>query len=234
MSKEITIKNLNYNVLENFSISFDNSSLYTISSPNRCGKTTLLKYINKEYSSTLIDNNIYFTQDIVVNEIKLSLINNNLYTKEYLNQMIKKYDLEDIKSKKISSLSLENKIYLKLVISIINNSKIILLDNIDNFVSDEIMIRIIDLINQVKEDKIIIMTLTNLKYSEYSDYLYIINKDKIILKGKPLEVLQKDNILNKLGIDLPFMVDLSTKLRDYDLIDTIITDMDGMVDLLWK
>ena len=206
MSKEITIKNLNFNVLENFSISFDNSIFYTISSPNRCGKTTLLKYINREYSSTLIDNNVYFSQDIVVNEIKVSLINNNLYTKEYLNQMIKKYDLDSIKNKDINSLTLEYKIYLKLIISIINNTKIILLDNIDNFVSDELMMRIIELINSIKEDRIIIMTLTNLKYSEYSDYLYIINNKEIILKGKPLDVLQNDNVLNKHGIDLPFMI----------------------------
>lgn len=234
MSKEIVIKNLNFNVLENFSISFDNNNFYTISSPNRCGKTTLLKYINREFSSTLINENIYFSQELVVNEIKLSLINNNLYNKEYLNQIIKKYDLENIKNKEINSLSLEYKIYLKLIISIINNSNIILLDNIDNFVNEELMIKIIDLIKEVKEDKMIIMTLTNLKYAEYSDYLYIMNHKGIILQGKPLDVLLKDSILNKNGIDLPFMVDLSNKLRDYDLMDTIITDMDGMVDLLWK
>lgn len=234
MSKEISIQNLNYNILKDFSISFDNNMFYTITSPNRCGKTTLLKYINKEYNSTLIDNNIYFIQEEVINEIKLTLINNNLYNKEYLNHIIRKYNLDEIKNKKISTLSLEHKIYLKFIISIINNSSIILLDNIDNYVNDELMKQIIDIINSNKEDKLIIMTLTDLKYSEYSDYLYIFDSNKILLEGKPIEVLKNDNVINKCGIDLPFMVDLSTKLRDYDLLDTIITDMDGMVDLLWK
>ena len=234
MSKEISIQNLNYNILKDFSISFDNNMFYTITSPNRGGKTTLLKYINKEYNSTLIDNNIYFIQEEVINEIKLTLINNNLYNKEYLNHIIRKYNLDEIKNKKISTLSLEHKIYLKFIISIINNSRIILLDNIDNYVNDELMKQIIDIINSNKEDKLIIMTLTNLKYSEYSDYLYIFDSNKILLEGKPIEVLKNDNVINKCGIDLPFMVDLSTKLRDYDLLDTIITDMDGMVDLLWK
>lgn len=234
MSKEISIQNLNYNILKDFSISFDNNMFYTITSPNRCGKTTLLKYINKEYNSTLIDNNIYFIQEEVINEIKLTLINNNLYNKEYLNHLIRKYNLDEIKNKKISTLSLEYKIYLKFIISIINNSSIILLDNIDNYVNDELMKQIIDIINSNKEDKLIIMTLTDLKYSEYSDYLYIFDSNRILLEGKPIEVLKNDNVINKCGIDLPFMVDLSTKLRDYDLLDTIITDMDGMVDLLWK
>ena len=45
MSKEISIKNLSINVIENFSISFDNNNFYVISGPNRCGKTSLLKYL---------------------------------------------------------------------------------------------------------------------------------------------------------------------------------------------
>ena len=234
MLKEISIKNLNYHIIKDFSISFKNNMFYTISSPNRSGKTTLLKFLNQKYDSTLIDNNIYFQQNTVINEIKLSLINNNLYNKEYLNHILRKYELEDIKNKEITNLSIEDKIYLKLIISILNNSNMILLDNIDNYLDEDKMFKIIDIINSIKEDKIIIMTLTNLKYSELSDYLYIINNEKIILEGKPIEVLLNDNILNKNGLDLPFMVDLSTKLRDYDLLDTIITDMDGMVDLLWK
>ena len=54
------------------------------------------------------------------------------------------------------------------------------------------------------------------------------------LKGTPLEVLKHDNIINKIGLDVPFMVDLSVKLKDYDLIDGIELDQDRMLDILWK
>ena len=64
MSKEITIKNLDYNVLIDFSISFDSNTFYTLSSPNRCGKSTLLNYINKNYNSTLINEDNYFSQEL--------------------------------------------------------------------------------------------------------------------------------------------------------------------------
>ena len=53
-------------------------------------------------------------------------------------------------------------------------------------------------------------------------------------EGFPLEVLKQDNKLNKLGLELPLMVDLSVKLHDYDLLKDIIIDMDRMVDTLWK
>ena len=47
-------------------------------------------------------------------------------------------------------------------------------------------------------------------------------------------MLEKDNIINKAGLELPFMMDLSVKLRDYDLIKDIELDMEKMVDNLWK
>ena len=79
-----------------------------------------------------------------------------------------------------------------------------------------------------------IITVTNLEISIDTDYLYIIDKGNLELSGKPLEVLEKDNIINKIGLNIPFMIDLSVKLRDYDLITDIETDYDRMIEALWK
>ena len=75
---------------------------------------------------------------------------------------------------------------------------------------------------------------TNLDNVLKTDYIYVINNSEIIIEGNPKEVLEKDNIINKAGLELPFMMDLSVKLRDYDLIKDIELDMDRMVNLLWK
>ena len=85
-------------------------------------------------------------------------------------------------------------------------------------------------------DLTIIMTTSNLEDCIQSDYIYVIDNNIVALEGKPTEVLQKDNILNKIGLELPFMIDLSVKLRDYDLIGNVDINMDieGMVNLLWK
>ena len=42
------------------------------------------------------------------------------------------------------------------------------------------------------------------------------------------------DIINKVGLDLPFMIDLTTKLKDYDLIKDIETDKDKLINKLWK
>ena len=66
------------------------------------------------------------------------------------------------------------------------------------------------------------------------NYLYIINESTIILEGEPLSVLVKDNILNRIGLEVPFMIDLSVKLQDYNLLTTTELDMERMVEELWK
>ena len=78
------------------------------------------------------------------------------------------------------------------------------------------------------------MTTNNLCDTLNTDYLYILNEGEVYLEGEPLEILEKDNILNKIGLDIPFMIDLSVKLRDYDLIENIELDKNRMVDILWK
>ncbi len=60
------------------------------------------------------------------------------------------------------------------------------------------------------------------------------DKGKIVLEDEPLNIIIKDNVLNKIGLKLPFMVDLSVKLQDYNLIDDLELDVDRMVDRLWN
>ena len=87
---------------------------------------------------------------------------------------------------------------------------------------------------QLETEISIIMTTSDLNITLESDYLLIIDKGKILLKGEPLTVVEKDNILNKIGLDLPFMVDLSVKLRDYNVVEKIELDIDRMADEIWK
>ena len=85
-----------------------------------------------------------------------------------------------------------------------------------------------------KDDLTIIMVTSNLEEALKTDYMYVISESNILIEGKPIEIIQKDNIMNKAGLNLPFMIDLSVKLRDYDLVNVIEQDQERMVELLWK
>ena len=80
----------------------------------------------------------------------------------------------------------------------------------------------------------LLITTINLEISLYTDFIYIIEQGKIALNGTTFDVLQKDNTINKIGLSLPFMIDLSVKLRDYELVDELETDIDRMIDKLWN
>ena len=68
----------------------------------------------------------------------------------------------------------------------------------------------------------------------YFDNVVVINEGQVLISDNPNNVLKCDNDLAKAGLVIPPMIDLSLKLGFYNLMDEIITDVDGMVDKLWK
>ena len=102
--------------------------------------------------------------------------------------------------------------------------------------TDEEMTNIIKFLKEYQEQRnvTIIYVTSSLEESLLTDYIYVISDSQIQIEGIPIEVIQKDNIMNKAGLNVPFMIDLSVKLRDYDLIKDIEIDKNRMVELLWK
>lgn len=264
MKDIINVENLNYkNIFKNFNLNIKDNSFISISGNNKCGKTTLIKILNGSIKTnsdislcgknlnnynitelykeigTVISTNIIFLLNTVKEELMYILDNLDLDKEEKK----KKYK-EIIKSLKLNKCQLENpnnlhnnlKIKIELAKALLTKPKIILLDDICYRMTKEETKEILNYIRdyQKEENITIIMTTSDLNETLYSDYLYIINDGSIVLEGTPIEVLKEDNTLNKLGLNLPFMIDLSVKLMDYELIDKIELDMDMLVNKLWK
>ena len=249
-------------IFRNFSIAFEDKKFITVVGPNNCGKTTLIRIIDnqkmvnntiliygkkqEEYKltelnniiKTIIPTEISFVQNTVEEELYYQLPSE--LSKEIKQKMIKevskKFKINKILPKLVENLSEKEIIRLQLALSLITRPKIILIDDLNLYFEKKELMEIIKLLKKITEDdKItIIMVTSNLEYTLESDYIYVINDSKIMLEGKPKGVFEKDNTLNKIGLELPFMMDLSVKLRDYDLIKMIELDMDGMVNILWN
>ena len=256
MTKFIEIKNISYyNIFNKFNISFPSEKLIYLSGPNNCGKTTLIRILDRKIDSKIsinINDKEINTQDLleyykIINCIipkEISFIKNtveeeiNYHNKKLINEteLIKKLKLTRYKKSEISKLKEKELIKLQLLISLLNKPKVLFIDNIMRYFNkDEIK----DLNNIFKEyikeyKTTILITTIDLNNTLESDYLIIINDNKIILEGEPLKVLEKDNIINKANLDLPFMIDLSSKLRDYDLIKEIELDKEKLINTLWK
>ncbi len=248
MTKIIEINSFSDDKLfENLNISVEKNTITTISGSNSCGKTTLMRILNREIitDNTILLNNTsindYTIRDytsLVQTVIPLEIVFNEKTLEKELNNidLVKGLRIKSILNKDLSTLTIKEKVLAQLAIALDNKPEVLLLDNIFIYFNDKEKEDIFKFLRsyQKKNKLTVVLTTIDLNDSLYTDYLYIIGNKTIILEGKPLEVLEKDNILNKVGLNIPFMADLSVKLKDYDLIDSIILDKDRMVDILWK
>ena len=255
-------KNLSYkSILNNINISFEENTINYISGSNKCGKTTLIKilsgivdikdsvyYDQKDiynfssyelstlFSKVLLQDIDYFTFSNIDQELLYKLdklnIDKNTRKKRY-NEVVKLFDLDEYLYTNINDLSSIEKLKLSLAKALLSKPEILFLDDIFSSIDFNSAKKIFLKLKSI-ENLTIIMSSNNLDLSTESSKLIILNKGEVVLDGDTLDVLKEDSLLNKVGLDLPFMIDLSIKLKYYDLLDDIEFDMDRMVDKLWK
>lgn len=262
-SNFIDVIGLNYQSLfKNINISLEKNKFYTISGSNNCGKTTLIRLIDgqlyaansiyifgkkyEEYSITEIGNLI---KTIIPLEYPLvgPTVEEELYhyvssdiekqnNQKEIKEIAKIFKLTKLLTKTVDCLSSQDIINLQLATSFISKPQLILIDDLSEHYTKNELLELTAKLKQLQNQKqlTVVMVTSNLDCNLLSDYTYIISNGEIVIEGRPLEVLEKDNIINKAGLNLPFMMDLSVKLRDYDLIKETELDMEKMVDTLWK
>ena len=222
---DFIINNLNYNnILNDFSITIKKESFVTIVGPNERRKTTLLRSIeNIKNVKTVIPKEIIFETNTLENELLINNID--------INKISDKWDKRLLK-KQFCKMTEKEIILSQIILAVESNKDVIFIDDISSFFSLNERKKIWNII--VKKPKIVVYLSILLDDSLSFQRLYIMDKGKIVMEDEPQNIIIKDNVLNKIGLKLPFMVDLSVKLQDYNLIDSLELDTDRMVDKLWN
>lgn len=262
MDNILSVKKLDYNgIFKDVNIKFYRNTFNLITGSNKCGKSTLIRILcglietkntifykendiynlsshdlSSIFSVCLFENLLSFSYQTVNDEVQYYLDQTNLTVSERrmkYKYLLKIFNLNKVASNDISSLTYYEKVKLRVLCSIICTPEILILDStFDGLLENEVL-EIIDSLKHIGGMTVIVNT-HKLDFSCYFDYMYVFDKGKLLLSGKVLDVLKQDSILNKIGLSLPFMVDLSLKLKYYDLLDKIILDIDGMVNQLWN
>ena len=68
----------------------------------------------------------------------------------------------------------------------------------------------------------------------YSDRIIILNEGKILLDGTFPSIFDHENIIRKIGIEVPFAVEFSQKLKLFNLVDKLDLDLESLVDKICK
>lgn len=230
--KKIKILNLNYGyentLFDNLNLEIKSKTLNTLIGPNGSGKTTLSLIL----AGLIKTDNVYFDEEKANNkELNKKIIYINEFSK------IKKVKIVDEKINKIIKpiLNKKNKtkqeqVIINILMSISEKPELLILDDVLSIIDNKQKI-----IEIIKKEKITLINITNnIEESLYTDNIIILNNKKIIINSKKEKVLEQEKLLKENNISLPFMVDLSNKLKFYNLIEEPILDMDEMVDKLWK
>lgn len=262
MKEILSVKNLTYkSIFKDLNLDIKENTFNLIAGSNKCGKTTLIEILSgiieventcfykktdilklKSYEFSTSFSHVIFIgnfnfhflsldQEILFELDKVEITNSERKMK--YKHLTKIFDLQEKLYNDINSLSYFEKMKSLVLLSVIRSPKILLLDNVLDDLSENEATQIIQILKKIGGMTVIIGS-SSLACATLFDYIHILDKDGIVLSDETLGVLKEDSKLNKLGLALPFMVDLSIKLKYYGLVDDIMLDMNRMVDKLWK
>ncbi len=204
--KNISKKYNDQDALINVSFSLKQGDIVGFLGPNGAGKTTLMKIITstlkQDIGDVIVFGNNTITNDIVTkNNIGYLAENNPLYKemdvneylyfiaelyktknkKEIINSLIKKTGLENEKTKKIEQLSKGFKQRVGIAASLINDPKVLILDEPTTGLDPNQLIEIRNLIKEVGKEKIVLLSTHILQeIPKICNHIIIINKGKIV------------------------------------------------------
>lgn len=259
----IDARNINYNIsgkniFHKLDLSIESGSFVSIIGENGVGKTTLLKILTGQIitdASIKIDNikvnkfnieeiskrisviNSYneFFSRTVIEEILQDKRQVSVYDVNKVKKLLDSFNLLYLEKMPVQNLSYAENQIIALIKAIIKNPKVIILDNaFSKLDSDKRNELLKYLTTYCKNNKITILCATNnISELKYFDRVLLIKYSNVFFDGSYKELINSVD-LNKEGLCYPWEVEVSNKLRLYDMIDEDFDDIDDIVGELCK
>lgn len=245
-------------VFSNLNFTLRKDKTLSIIGPSGSGKTTLLRILNGElpYEGKIVvsnigvsndnfeelrskiavvyNNNEYFNE-LVKDELRFSLENLNISPKEIkerIGELDEFFGIKKIFNKPIEILSINDKILVKILSYAIYYPEYLAIDDLLIYLNERTKILLLNYLNY-KNIKLIMVT-SNVEDTLFTDYTLVLYNKINAIDGKTLEVLKEEKILKRLGLNIPFYLDLSIQLKLYGLINKTYLNKEDLVKHLWK
>ncbi len=250
----ISIKDLKLNkngidILNNITFNIEENSIACILGNKNSGKSAILKSISgiyqNYYGEILIDNeNIKYIKDIVVDMLHQnreydSEITVNDYLKFYgsiynksdknilqkqIDEYMIKFSLISYKYTNINMLDDYDYKFVELIRILINDSKIILFDNLFSLNDEEFNEKLIEFIKTLIGKKTLVFTSRSLNYiEEIATHIGIIDNGNLVIFGDKESIYQSAEINKKVQVDIIEGQDIALSiLKDNKYVNDII------------
>lgn len=254
----IHIENLNFGydkkLFDNINIDIKKGDFVAVMTANSKGKTTILNILSgniQTNSKILIDkkemNNI--NAETIRKKITYFSPYQRFYSKTILDELLIDFkNMDKIKTilKEFNMLEYINESPLKLnyiqcqklnlIKSILNESEILLIDNIFSYFDRYSKIEFMGLIKKYQIDKkiTVIYTTSDLDDIIFCDKVIIINDGKVSYQGSVDKVYLNEQVLKKSRVNISTFNELTDKLKLYGIIDDKVCTIDEVVSEICK
>lgn len=262
--KNLSFRYKNKFIYDNFNLSIERGDWVTIAGPNGAGKTTLVKILAglvKTYSDIKIFNKKYekskfyeirkeigfvfdvpenfFACETVEDELAFSLENMaimpNMIRKK-IKEVSKLLNLDGLLKRNPYDLSGGEKQKVALGCALMLEPRVLILDEAFMMIDINEREEILKILKKYNEEKrVTILSFThNLEEALYSNRLVILNNGTIVVDGPFPDVFDEERVMRKIGLEVPFSIEFSQKLRVYGIINELELDLERLVSKLWK
>lgn len=230
MKEILKLENFNYEKLHNINFTLYKNDFITLVGPNNSGKHLFLETIKNSCNSnaTIIGKPLLFDKKVI--DVFDEIVN-----KKLLDVLIKEFSIKEYLNSNYNELSITIKKKITLIKELMQFPDILIIDNYFVEFTKQEKNKILNVLHNLNTKDLTIVLLTyNLEESLYSNRIVVMDNNTIIMNDFKENIFKREKELFRLGIENPFMVDLSLKLSFYSLIDKIIYNMDEMIETLWK
>ena len=190
--REVSKSIKNKQVLENISIEFEEGKMYLLKGHNGCGKTMLLRMIcnliqptsgtieyEKDYTyGVMIENPQFIENETGYYNMKYLASIQKKIGKEEIEEMMKIFNLYDVKDKKVKSYSLGMKQRLGIVQALMEDPDVILLDEPFNALDEKNFNVVLQYLKEERNrGKMIVIAAHSLDSGQMSEFDSIIQMD---------------------------------------------------------
>lgn len=115
--------------------------------------------------------------------------------------------------------------------------KVIILDESTSMLDPEGKAEVLNLIKQVKdENDLTVISITHdIEEASGADNIIVLNDGQIVQEGTPKEIFQESELLEKLGLAIPFVNQLISKLKSEGIeVPASITNESELTEYLWN
>ena len=121
------------------------------------------------------------------------------------------------------------------MLSLLHKPKVLLLDSVLNIFPKDKRGEIVNILKKIikKEKMTVISFIPDLVDFMNSDYLVLLSKFNIVGQYLPSDLYKDDQVFYQEGLEIPFITDLTIKLKMYDLVKKNYTDVEEMVNDIW-